>query len=336
MFVDVRQKNVLVVGGGVVALRKASLLLEASARVFIGAPDLCAEAALMVGQGRLRHLPGRYDPGWLDGKCLVIAATGDRGVNARVARDGAGLNLWVNVVDDPELSSFHVPAIVDRSPVVVAVSSSGMAPVLARRLREKLESQLDPGLGALAQLAGRLRGQLRQKFDDVSQRRRFYSWMLDGPVAAYAGQSRMDLAERAALEALAGDGAWSRATMSFVDGGTHDPALLVLKGLRALGEADVVLYDEPGVNPAILALARRDAQRAEAGRGAGLWDQALAHLGSGRRLVYVHAGGRRADHLAFISRLQSRRICCEWIPGVPCPPGTREGPSGPMPDRPPR
>ncbi|TCT04074.1 NAD(P)-dependent oxidoreductase [Paralcaligenes ureilyticus] len=320
IFCDLQGKNVLVVGGGGVALRKVSLLLEAAARVTVGAQTLCSDMARLVEQGKVQYLEGAYCRAWLDGKCLAVAATSVREVNARIAQDAAALNLWVNVVDDPELSSFHVPAIVDRSPVVIAISSSGVAPVLARRLREKLESLLDQGWGSLAQLAEKYRTRIRERFGDVSERRRFYAWMLDGPVAAHVRQARVPQAEGALMQALAAGNTFSGGLVSFVCAGCADPGLLTLKGLRALNEADVVLYEQ-GVGDDVLALARRDADKREVAgasvsQNESLCTQMRALAQEGSHVVCVFGAGSRAEQAALMSRLLSLEICCEWIPGV--------------------
>ncbi|GAB2891408.1 hypothetical protein GCM10027278_09640 [Paralcaligenes ginsengisoli] len=321
MFCDVRGKDVLVVGGGSVALRKVLLLLDAGARVSVGALAICGDMALLVERGRVLHREGAYHRGWLAGQCLVIAATSDRRVNACIAQDAAALDLWVNVVDDPELSSFHVPAIVDRSPMVIAISSSGMAPVLARRMRERLESLLDRNWGSLAQLAARYRAGIRKRFGVVSERRRFYAWMLDGPVAAHIRQARFAEAESTLAQALAAGSSFADGLVSFVNVGSRDPGLLTLKGLRALNEADVVVYGRD-IGDGVLALARRDADMCEsnvdAGSlcGDGFRAQTLGWVREGLRVVHLLGAGDNAGREALMSHLLSMSICCEWIPGV--------------------
>ncbi|RBL86103.1 siroheme synthase, partial [Streptomyces cavourensis] len=195
IFADLKDRPVLVVGGGAVAERKTLALLQAHADVAVGAPDLTPALADLLAQGRIRHLPGPFDPAWLDGVWLVVAATDDRSVNAAVSDAAQARRIFSNVVDDPELSSFQVPSIVDRSPVIVAISSSGVAPVLARRLRERIESLFDHTLGHLAGLAERYRQRIRAGHPDLGARRRFYDWLLDGPVAGLLRQQQPDAAE---------------------------------------------------------------------------------------------------------------------------------------------
>src|SRR5690606_18412152 len=169
LFADLQGRRVLVVGGGEIAARKVQLLLEASADVRVGAPALTPELALLAAQGRIHALQGEFRPDWLDDAWLVVAATNDRAVNAAVSQAAQARRIFSNVVDDAELSSFQVPSIVDRSPLVVAISSSGVAPVLARRMRERIESLFDHSLGSLAALAARYRPRIRERRPDLKQ-----------------------------------------------------------------------------------------------------------------------------------------------------------------------
>mgnify|MGYP002040189523 FL=1 len=179
IFADLKARLVLVVGGGAVAERKTLALLEASAEVVVGAPELTPALAALAAEGRIRHLAGRFDAAWLDDVWLVVAATDDRAANAAVSEAAGARRIFTNVVDDPDLSSFQVPSIVDRSPVIVAISSSGVAPVLARRIRERIESLFDHTLGQLAGLAATSRKRIRASHPDLGARRRFYDWLLD-------------------------------------------------------------------------------------------------------------------------------------------------------------
>lgn len=319
MFCDVRGRKVLVVGGGPVAWRKAALLVQAGARVHVGAPRLCRQLQELAERGALRHLPGEYCAGWLDGPCLVVAATGEREVNAQVARDAGERGLWVNVVDDPGLSSFHVPAIVDRAPLTVAISSGGAAPMLARRLREKLEGLLDPSLSTLAELAQRYRPGIRARYPDAARRRRFYEWMFDGPVAAAAAERGPEPARRCLDQALAAPEPRDRGTICFLDAGDGDPELLTLKGLRALSSADLIIH-EPLPDPSLLAMARRDADRSAvdelaAPRSQPALQQALAQVRAGARLVCLFHG-RPGAARGLQRELDTQGYCCYWVPAV--------------------
>jgi len=326
IFADLRGCCVLVVGGGPVAERKAAALLEAGADVRVGAPELTANLQQWAGQGRVRHLAGAFEPAWLDQAWLVVAATGDRAVNAAVAAAGQQRRVLVNVVDDPALSSFQVPSIVDRSPLIVAISSSGVAPVLARRLRERLETLLDHALGPLGELAARYRRRIRERRPELGARRRFYDWLLDGPVAALLRQSRPGDAERALAQALERDEPPAAGRAVLVGAGPGDPGLLTLKALRALNEADVILYDRL-VSDEILALARRDAERIPVGKLPGedhnatqarIHELLRQHAQAGRTVVRLKGGdafifGRGGEEL---ESLREQGIAYEVVPGI--------------------
>jgi uroporphyrin-III C-methyltransferase / precorrin-2 dehydrogenase / sirohydrochlorin ferrochelatase len=266
IFLRLANAPVLVVGGGTVAERKVDLLLRTSAQVRVIAPELVPGLAERAAAGEITHVATEFRPEHLDGVRLAIAATDKHAINAWVARQAERRNIPVNVVDDRELSRFIVPAIVDRSPVVVAVGSSGDAPVLTRRLRERLESFLPQRLGTLARLAGKLRPTVKARIESPARRRKFWENFFDGTVAAdvLAGRS-VDAAEIASTLGTDGQDAGE---VVLVGAGPGDPGLLTLRALRALQNADVILYDRL-VSAEILDLARRDAERINVGKAAG-------------------------------------------------------------------
>jgi len=326
LFADLTDRPVLVVGGGDVAARKAAMLLRAGAKVTVGAPVLAPELRELAQQGRIVYRAGAYQPDWQDGMWLVVAATRSRPLNMRIAAEADARQRLVNVVDDPALSSFQVPAVIDRSPLLVAISSSGAAPVLARRLRERIESLLDPALGSLLQLAQRYRARIRARHTDLASRRRFYDWLHDGPVHALLRAAQPGRAEQQLVTALSGREATAiQGSVVLVGAGPGDPGLLTLRALRALNEADVILHDEL-VNPQILDLARRDAVQIAVGkRGGGIHTPQptihallLEHAQAGRRVVRLKGGdpfvfGRGGEELAF---LREHGIACEVVPGI--------------------
>ena len=326
LFANLTDRPVLVVGGGDVAARKAAMLLRAGAKVTVGAPMLGPELRELAQQGRVTYRAGAYQSDWLDGAWLVIAATRSRPLNARIAADGQVQQRLVNVVDDPVLSSFQVPAVIDRSPLLVAISSGGVAPVLARRLRERIESLLDPALGPLLQLAQRYRVRIRSRYADLASRRRFYDWLHDGPVSALLRASHPVRAEQQLLAALSGGVEPStHGSVVLVGAGPGDPGLLTLRALRALNEADVILHDEL-VGPQILDLARRDALQVAVGkRGGGVHTPQeiihallLEHARAGQRVVRLKGGdpfvfGRGGEELEF---LREHDIPYEVVPGI--------------------
>ena len=183
IFLNMRDRLAVVVGGGAIAARKTELLLQAGAAVRVVAPVLAAELAALRNAGRIEHRSELFTPAALESAVVVIAATDQRAVNAAVAAAAKARGIPVNAVDDLEHSSFILPAIVDRSPIVVAVGTSGNSPVLARMVRERIETLLPPTLGRLAAFAGRWRRRVARSLATVLQRRRFWERVLSGPLA---------------------------------------------------------------------------------------------------------------------------------------------------------
>src|SRR5690606_20785298 len=197
LFADLRGRRVLVVGGGEVAGRKARLLLEAGARVDIVARELVShDLAEWAGAGPVSWLAREFDESQLDGATLVVAATSDGALNEQVASTARARHLLCNVVDDAERSSFIVPAIVDRSPLVIAISSGGVAPVLARLARERIEVLFDESFATLARLLAEWRSRIKHALPEVNARRRFYESLVRGRVVELVRSRRSEAAGR--------------------------------------------------------------------------------------------------------------------------------------------
>jgi uroporphyrin-III C-methyltransferase/precorrin-2 dehydrogenase/sirohydrochlorin ferrochelatase len=265
IFLDLHRQPCAVVGGGEVAARKVALLLKAGAAVTVTAPELCAALTELVAAGRIVHRAVAFSPAALDGAVLAIAATNARAVNAEVSRLARARPIPVNVVDDPELCSFVMPAIVDRSPVIVAVSTGGASPVLARLLRARLETLIPASFGALARLADRFRERVKAALP-AKKRRVFWESVLQGPVADLVFSGREHAAETAFAAALKqGAEITASGEVYLVGAGPGHPDLLTFAALRLMQQADVVLHDNL-VAPAILDLVRRDAERIYVGK----------------------------------------------------------------------
>jgi uroporphyrin-III C-methyltransferase/precorrin-2 dehydrogenase/sirohydrochlorin ferrochelatase len=322
LFADLQGRRVLVVGGGAVAERKVRLLLEAGASVTLVAP---------VATDWLRSTAGVefhaevFDPRHFDGVVLAIAATDDAQVNAAVAAAGRDLNVLVNVVDVSHLSSFIVPAIVDRSPLVIAISTGGVAPVLARLVRERLETLIDGSYGQLAGLLERWRGRIKARLPEVTPRRRFYEAVVRGNVADLVRSQDVAAAEIELARTLQAGEAPRRGSVVLVGAGPGDAGLLTLHALRALQEADVILHDRL-VSDDVLNLARRDADRICVGKMARghsvsqgrIHELLLEQAQLGRRVVRLKGGdpfifGRGGEELEF---LRAHGIPFEVVPGI--------------------
>lgn len=258
LFADLRDREVLVVGGGEVATRKVDALLHAGARVCVCSPALAPALESLRSRGLLEHRLEEFHPDWLDDAWLVIAATDDPAFNARLAAEAKQRRKLANIVDDVVLSTFQVPAVIDRSPLVVAISSGGAAPMLARRLRELLETQLDHSWSALAALFHRHRSAIRRRFPDLAERRRWYDAAIDSAVPALLRSGNNEAAEEMLIAML--DGATRGAGTSaliVIDG---DAEQLTLRALRVMNQADM-LFADAHVGQELLELARRDAPR---------------------------------------------------------------------------
>lgn len=251
----------LVVGGGEVALRKARLLARAGARLRVVAPDIEPELAELVEQGGGELRRDTYSADALDGVSLAIGATDDMAINQQLHDDACARSIPVNVVDNPPLCTFIFPAIIDRDPILISISSGGASPVLARWLRAKIETMLPARLGELATLMGEYRARLAQKLPAIGARRQFWETALESPAAEQALAGKLSEA-RSSLEAAI-DAADTKKLMQgevyLVGAGPGDPDLLTFRALRLLQKADVVLYDRL-VSPQVMEMARRDAE----------------------------------------------------------------------------
>jgi uroporphyrin-III C-methyltransferase/precorrin-2 dehydrogenase/sirohydrochlorin ferrochelatase len=266
IFLNIKGARCLVVGGGAVAARKAGLLLGCGARVAIVSPELGETLAAEKAAGRIEHITARFEAAQLDGAAVVIAATDDRAVNEAVFRAAKARELPVNVVDSPELCSFIFPAIVDRSPMIVAVSTGGASPVLARLMRARLEALLPAAYGRLAQLANGLRERVKKHFTNPPQRRIFWEKMLGGTFADLVLAGKATEAEQYFEQQLAAtQDAPPTGEVYLVGAGPGNPDLLTFRAMKLMQQADVVVHDNL-VSPAIVELCRRDAQRIYVGK----------------------------------------------------------------------
>jgi len=283
IFLRVKGRPVLVVGGGAVAARKVALLQRSGARVRVVAPQLSAALAPLALAGEIDHDARPFEPNDLDEPEIVIAATDDPEVNEAVAAAARARRIPVNVVDEPALCSFIMPAIVDRGRVVAAISTGGAAPVLARLIRARLELLLHPGIGRLAELSARWRDRVRAALPDEAVRRRFWDGLLGGPwVARIAAGEDPDI-EQLLAETLAGGG------FTIINVPVDDPDALTLRAFKQIHGANLVLY-HPSVPAIVLEHARRDATQRAASDEAAARDFAAADLADGQNVVWLVPG----------------------------------------------
>lgn len=324
IFADLKGRLCLVVGGGEIAWRKCRMLLKAGARLRIVAPELCTELQEALLKSNIEYRAESFTPSHLKGVFLVIAATDKRAVNGLVYQAANQQHILVNVVDDTPRCSFIVPSIVDRSPLVVAISSSGKAPVLARMIREKLETLLPQSLGKLAQLSGDFRHRLKQRLSNISARRRFWEKAFTGRFAQLV-EKKQYAAANDELNRLSQQQQSTQGEVILVGAGPGDPNLLTLRALQVMQQADVVLYDHL-VSPEILDLVRRDADLQCVGKKAGSHsvsqDEINARLVNyaeqGKCVVRLKGGdpfmfGRGAEELQVLA---TKNIPFQVVPGI--------------------
>ena len=325
LFHNLRGSQVLVVGGGEIALRKSRLIAEAGAVLRVVAPEVEPQLRELVERSGGQLILRGYSIVDLYECVLVIAATDDEPLNAQVSRDARRRCVPVNVVDAPALCSVIFPAIVDRSPLVIAVSSGGDAPVLARLIRAKLETWIPSTYGQLAGLAARFRAQVKQLYPDVTQRRAFWEEVFQGPIADRQLAGQGGEAERLLVEKIAGAPPHAPGEVYLVGAGPGDPDLLTFRALRLMQQADVVLYDRL-VAPAILDLCRRDAERVYVGKRRS--EHALPQDQINQQLVDLAKQGKRVlrlkggDPFIFgrggeeIEELAAHGIPFQVVPGI--------------------
>lgn len=326
-FLRLRDQPVLLVGGGEAALAKARLLIAAGADLLVVAPDVLSELTALSRDEHLHILRRPVRSRDFRNVRVVISATGRTDVDAWVARIAGKHRLPLNVVDRPELSSFIVPSIVDRGAITVAISSDGASPVLARRIREQVETLLPTGLGALAEFLRSFRSAVKAKIVSFDGRRRFWEEVLDGPIARDVLAGRASKAREAMVSRINRPSLQSHQDghVAIVGAGPGDPELLTIKALRALQDADVVIHDRL-IGEGILDLVRRDAERIYVGKAmanhavpqSGINGLLVAHARAGKRAVRLKGGdpfvfGRGGEEL---EALRAAGIDASVIPGI--------------------
>ncbi len=331
IFLALHDSPALVVGGGAVARRKTRQLLKAGCRVSVVAPRCEREFQSWIQKGRVCWRAVLFEPEMVVGHRLVVAATDDADLNRLVAASAKRFGVLVNVVDDPALCNFIVPAVVDRSPLVIAVGTGGRAPILARQVKAYLEAMLPSALGRLADFMGHWRAKVRRHVSEPEQRRRLWERVARGPVAEHLFASRNADAHRLMAKMVNGvngggvDSQASEGEVYIVGAGPGDPELLTLRALRLMQQCDVALYDRL-VSDQILALVRRDADRINVGKRGGErgWPQEQIHQAmirlarDGKRVLRLKGGdplifGRGGEEM---EALADAGVAYQVVPGI--------------------
>jgi uroporphyrin-III C-methyltransferase/precorrin-2 dehydrogenase/sirohydrochlorin ferrochelatase len=325
LFADLDGADVLVAGGGEQAAQKVRLLQKTAARIRVVAERLTPEIEELDRQRAITVVRRAAEPGDIAGHRVVYAATGERERDAALSEAARRQGIPINVVDAPDLSTFIMPAIVDRDPVLVAIGSEGTAPVLAREIKTKLEAWLPSNLGRLAGHARSLRNLVAASVPDPRARRRLWERLLQGPFRRAVLSGADGEAGRILASELQGGDAPAAGRVALIGCGPGDPDLLTLKALQRLQEADVLVVDRL-VNPRILDYARRDAERIFVGKAPGTSSTTQAEINrilvreaaAGKVVARLKGGdpfifGRAAEEMAT---LQAAHIAVEVVPGV--------------------
>ncbi|MCW8924133.1 MAG: siroheme synthase CysG [Gammaproteobacteria bacterium] len=327
IFFQIKQRPCLVVGGGSIAARKVALLRKAEGDVTVVSPELCSELSELAAAGKIQHRAKTFSDEDMNDCVVAIAATDQREVNEQVSALANEKKLPVNVVDNPDLCSFIMPSMIDRSPVQIAISTGGTSPVLARMIRTKLEGMIPAAYGRLGALAESFRDKVKAAFPNVESRRVFWESVLEGRIAELVFSGHEDEArtlldktidEKAAEPELPGE-------VFLVGAGPGDPDLLTFRALRLMQQADVVVYDRL-VSPAIMEMVRRDAEIVYVGKERDKHtmqqeniNQLLVRLAKeGKRVLRLKGGdpfifGRGGEEIELLAQ---EGVAFQIVPGI--------------------
>ena len=295
IFINIRKKPCVVIGGGDIALRKINLLLKAQAKVDCLSPLFCKGIKNLSKDGHITLINKSFDQTDIKDYSIIIAATDDSSVNSSISAIAQVKKIPVNVVDSPELSSFIMPSIVDRSPLIIAVSSSGKAPVLSRIIRAKLETVIPSAYGILADIAGEYRQKVKDRFSTIKDRRAFWEAVFSGVIAEKVFSGRISEAKEDIQRQLDDSVEMDLGEVYLVGAGPGDPDLLTFKALRLIQQADVVLYDRL-VSKGVMELVRRDSELIYVGKKGGS-DKSTKQVDINVQLVELAKSGKRVCRL---------------------------------------
>ncbi len=298
IFLTGNKLNVLIIGGGDVAARKIELLLKTTDTITIMSEQANNSVERLINQHQLSWLKHNYQAGHIAQYNLVIAATDDLDTNAAIFSEAEQHKILVNVVDQPELCSYITPAIIDRSPMIIAMSSSGCAPILLRMLREQIERALPDGYGKLAEFCFKFRDHVKARIKTIRNRRTFWEQILRGPIGNAILQGQNQQAEQQLFASLKNEVPPPAGEIIFVHTLDGDPDRLTLAAHREMQFADAVFYDKQ-VNKNLIEYVRRDADKFPQDIPSAMqinFQHALELAESGQKVIYLLAEHQALPH----------------------------------------
>jgi len=292
VFLDARNISAMVVGGGEVATRKIELLLKSTTNITVMSESVCASVERLVNLNQLTWLQHNYQAGHLVDINLVIAATDNMSINKAIYQEATPLNILTNVVDQPELCTYITPAIIDRSPMIIALSSSGSSPILSRMLREQIEKTLPQAYGKLADFSHKFRDHVKVRVKGLRNRRSFWESTLRGPIGHAVLDGKQQQAEQQLIASIKQEIAPPCGEIIFIHTKDGNPDNLTLSAHRAMQFADAVFYDDE-VNVELIEYARRDAEKLPQAISSGIlinYQHAIELAKQGQKVIYLLAG----------------------------------------------
>ena len=316
IFLDAKYINAMVIGGGDVAARKIELLLKSTVNITIMSDDVCPSVMRLIKDHQLKWLTHQYESGFLQGNNLVIAATDNADVNKAVSEEAGQLKILVNVVDQPKLCTYITPAIIDRSPMIIAMSSSGSAPILLRMLREQIEKTLPHGYGKLAEFSYKFREHVKARVKGLRNRRAFWENTLRGSIGSAILSGNITQAEQQLIHSLKKQVTLPAGEIIFIHTLDGDPDKLTLAAHREMQFADAVFYDGE-VNIALIEYIRRDSEKHPQSTPSSIlinYQHALELAEQGQKIIYLLAGNLQLpENLALSNSTINTKIIVSGI-----------------------
>jgi len=312
IFLDAKNISAMVIGGGEVASRKIELLLKSTTNITVMTQHACLSVERLINLHKLTWLKHNYQSGHFTDINLVIAATDDSLVNEAISVEAKPLNILINVVDQPNLCTYITPAIIDRSPIIIALSSSGSSPVLIRILREQIEKSLPHAYGKLADFSYKFRDHIKARVKGLRNRRSFWESTLRGPIGQAVLDGKQQQAEQQLIASIKQEIAPPCGEIIFIHTKDGNPDNLTLSAHRAMQFTDAVFYDAE-VNEQLIEYIRRDAEKFPQEISSNIlinYQHAMELAKQGQKVIYLLAGNKALPkNEAFIaSHISSKEI----------------------------